>query len=212
MTIRFMLDSITPEVIPTGAADIVGLYVNGTYKCDPTQATRLAQGGAEIAWISVDTASDEGDVLDIENGDATPQSAPAWYDARQKAGAGELTLYVNRTNLAAVQAAMGTRDYRLWVATLDGTTAVSGYDALAGPAAVQCLSAAMMGVNVDGSLVFDDTWKPKTIPAPPDPTGILARVVTTLTSDVTSAQSSVTTLSTHLSDTLAAITLLRGLS
>ncbi len=212
MAIRFMLDSITPEDIPTGAADIVGLYVNGAYKCDPTQATRLAKGGAEIAWISVDTTSDEGDVLDIENGDATPESAPDWFDARQKAGAGEITLYVNRSNLAAVKAAMGTRDYRLWVATLDGTTAIPGYKELAGPAAVQCLSAGMIGVNVDGSLVFDDTWKPKTIPVPPDPTGILARVVTTLTSDVTSAQSAVGTLSTHLTDTLDAIKQLRGLS
>src|SRR5258708_35521836 len=43
----------------------------------------------------------EATILDIERGARTPADAPGWYDRKKADHLGDLTVYVNRDNLAA---------------------------------------------------------------------------------------------------------------
>ena len=71
------------------------------------------------------TYIDGGECLDIENGDATLQQAPAWVVARQKAGIARPWLYVNRANwgdlVALIAKTLGEgTDVGYWVADWSG--------------------------------------------------------------------------------------------
>jgi hypothetical protein len=76
---------------------------------------------------------------------------------------GDLTTYVNQSNLAAVDAATASTPYRhhwLWVARLDGIWQVPDFKPFERPAAVQVATAAMTGIHADGSLVYNYRWHP----------------------------------------------------
>ena len=157
--IRVMFDSVHPAAIPTWAPMVAG-YVDGRYAWKAADWERFPH--AQHVQINVTgDPSYGGDCLDVENGDATPDHAPGWYDARHAAGVRDLAIYCNRGNLAAVNAAMGTRPFYRWVATLDGTLAIDGHPPLVSPAAVQFAgSSAVGGLPLDVSLVFEPSWHP----------------------------------------------------
>lgn len=97
-------------------------------------------------------------VADVENGAMTAADAAAWYDRQHAKGVKDLTIYCSRDELAAVDTAMGARVFYRWIATLDGTVHIDNFKPLEAPAAVQCLSASMLGIHADGSLVLQDQW------------------------------------------------------
>jgi hypothetical protein len=99
-------------------------------------------------------------IWDVESGALRPADLPGKYDAAAKAGVEMLTAYANRATMPAVDAVMGNRVFHRWFATLDGSAHVAGYTPMRGPAAIQCLSEAMLGIHADGSLVFLPDWFP----------------------------------------------------
>lgn len=159
MSFRIMFDSVDPSAIPADAELVAG-YVDGPKSVWPTNAWTMFPK-AQLVRINVTgDPVNGGDVLDVETGDATPDHAPAWFDARGGDAAG-LTIYCNRDTLPAVEQAMGKRRYFRWIATLDGTFVIPGYKPLEGPAAIQFAGAAQLGGrNVDMSLVMRDYFHP----------------------------------------------------
>lgn len=155
---RTMYDSTTPAAIPDNAEMVAG-YLNGDYAWTPEEWRRFKEAAKIRIVIS---PINEGDVLDVENGDATPDHAPGWILARRAAGHRRPTPYVNRDNAHAVLTACERHNlkpgehYWLWLATLDGTATTD----LPGVVAIQDKGAAALGFNADSSVVFDPTWHP----------------------------------------------------
>lgn len=75
-----MYDSASPWDIPVGAPAVAG-YGDGIYVWKVSSWARFP--GVPHKVIAV-KSSDDGDVLDVENGDATPADAPGWL-TRQRA-------------------------------------------------------------------------------------------------------------------------------
>lgn len=162
---RTMYDSTNPNDIPTSAQMVAG-YVDGIYgpnfKSFGLTAGWDAAGwgrfpGSARARIAISAATNDGHVLDVENGDATPAQAPGWVRMRIAAGLARPTLYVNRSNWAAVAAACAGLPVDWWVATLDGTKAVAPPAGAIAPIAVQYANAAASGGHYDLSAVAD-SW------------------------------------------------------
>lgn len=157
---RLMRDSIRPDDIPVSGTDIVAVYRNGSFAADPADiASRFP--GIPVAWIDVIGNNAGGcGILDIENGDATPQTAAHWVAARH-AVEGKPVLYVNRSNITAVYNVMAANGwkpgihFRVWLATLDGTVSVPD---MTGIVAVQARGSDRTGGNYDESVVYDATW------------------------------------------------------
>jgi hypothetical protein len=113
--------------------------------------------------------ANEGDVLDVENGDATPGQTEAWISMRKAAGYHRPTIYCSASNVPAVRAGTGkwvlNVDYDLWVA--DWTGKPFQYRCSDGKlcAATQYAS----GSNADYDVAYDAAWPHRTVPAPPAP-------------------------------------------
>lgn len=159
MTIRFMLDSDNlTDLDPV--ASILATYSDLV----PTPADLRAKFPHSIIVLidrGLGDPSGEATVFDIERGTMTVDQAVKEYDRKNAAGMKYLTAYANRANLPAVDSAFGARQVFRWVATLDGTSHISGIRALHGPAAIQCLPESDLGIHADGSLVFEDSWNPQ---------------------------------------------------
>ena len=166
--IRFMLDTDTPD------ADLPASHLFATYAdLVPSTAAfgdlRARRPGSVIVLIDRGLGDPLGSasVCDIEPKAIWPPSKfGPWFARKHAAGIEYLTAYCSRSDLSAVFAAgpfPGTVWH--WVATLDGTAHVIGFTAGHAPAAVQCLSAAMLGYHADGSLVFEDGWHPQPVVA-----------------------------------------------
>jgi hypothetical protein len=161
-----MDDSTSAAGIPADATMVAG-YVDGLWPSYAAIVERFP--GAVHVGIAVNPADNAGDVLDVENGDATPAQVPAWWAMRSQAGVPRPCAYVNRSNLGAVDQALV--DARipvwaavLWVATLDRTVA-SGTSPHGYPI-VACQTWDYGGY--DESVVFDDNW-PAAAPLPSYP-------------------------------------------
>jgi len=156
MSIRFMIDTDDLSVL----TDHVQLQA--TYSDLVTDPATLAGKFPHSIIIYIDRGlGDPGDkatIFDVERGALTVAQAVNEYDRKHAQGIRELTVYCDRSTLPAVNAAFGARQVYRWVATLDGTAHIDGHKPLESPAAVQCLSAAMLGIHADGSLVFQDGW------------------------------------------------------
>jgi hypothetical protein len=157
--IRVMFDSTTASAIPADATLVAG-YIDGDYAWTPADWDRFP--GAALVKINVTGVPEHGgDMLDVENGAATPADAPVWWEGQARKT--NLGVYVNRSNLGAVENAMGTRPWWRWVATLDGTlfVPVAGWVPFQRPAAVQFASAQLSGIHADVSLVYADEFHPQ---------------------------------------------------
>jgi len=166
VTLR-MFDAVDLSQIPSGADAYAG-YVDGAWPTAPTLRARFP--GAHILSIAV-FPDDDADCLDIEQGDATPQQAPAWVRRQQARGISRPVLYcsasvVNQVlgNLAA--AGISRSEVRLWSAHYTGT---SGH--ICGPGTCMYIDPAgrpvppcdgtqwtsrAFGRNLDESLLCDD--------------------------------------------------------
>jgi hypothetical protein len=146
---RTMYDSVTPAAIPAGA-DLVAGYGNGAYKWSPADWARFPHA----AHVRIDVLGSDPEgcgVLDVEPGDATPQTAPAWVRKRQAHGF-RAVIYTALANVAAVQAAChGISHIGYWVA--DWTGSPHHVD-IPGLIAVQYRNTP----GYDVSAVYDATW------------------------------------------------------
>lgn len=164
--VRYMADSVDGKAIPpsvivpgAGSAPVslrVG-YANGSYH------NSSFDNGTPDVVVDVAGTVPSADVLDIETGDATPDTAPGWVKAHNALGGFRAVLYCNRATITAVanacaaQGLLPGRDFSWWIATLDGTKSVPD---MTGVVAVQVWGANFFSENVDLSIVYDDSWKP----------------------------------------------------
>lgn len=158
---RILRDSITATDIPTDGTELVAGYGNGLYTWSPEDWTRFA--GVPHATIDVDGSRPESDVLDVERGDASVQTAAAWV---AKKWTGPIiyppVIYASRDSLTPLFDALNAagfevgKHFRLWIATLDGTESVPD---MTGVTAVQYQGAGPAG-HFDQSIVYDDAWMP----------------------------------------------------
>lgn len=160
-------DSVTPANCPADA-EMVGGYVDGWYRW-PDEAWALFPGAVPIR-IAVHPWTDDGAVLDVEPGDASPEEAPGWVLMRQAAG--QLgSVYCSLFQWPQVQQAfssLGMEQPPYWIAAYPG----NGAELYPGSVAHQ------WGGDVDGGYdisvaadfwpgVDGDTPPPPIPPAPP---------------------------------------------
>lgn len=180
--VRYMADSVdcaqfTKHVqVPGKGLQLVSLtagYLPPSSYADSSQRC----GGTDVK-IDVAGVHPEGDVLDVEQGDATPDQAPGWvksHNATHPAYPG--IIYCNRGTITAVANALAAanlqvvRDYRWWIATLDGTERVAD---MTGVTAIQVWGASHFPDNIDLSIVYDDSWKAATVAVDLTPAAIEA--------------------------------------
>jgi hypothetical protein len=112
-----MYDSTNAFDIPAGA-EIVGGYVDGHYVWGPDSWARFPN--AQKVRIAVFSTTNDGDVLDVEPGNAGPGDAPNWIRLRQRSGLKRPTIYCSRSTVPAVQAACAGLEFDLWVAEWTG--------------------------------------------------------------------------------------------
>lgn len=163
-------------------AELVAGYADGKYKW--SQADWDLFPNAVHVWICALPASTGfGDVIDCENGDATPAQAGAWVQARKKEGLYRPTVYCSKSNIAAVRQATGKlvlgKDWDLWVA--DPTGQAHAY-ASSGTGMVTAQAAAVQyawAASYDMSAVWDAGWphrKPPNAPQPAPPVPAPAKI------------------------------------
>jgi hypothetical protein len=154
-------DAATPAEIAAIPADaaIVCYYDDGRFVWTPAELGRF--GGAVKLAITVFASDDQGDVLDVETGDAIPSQAPGWA-ARRRAVGIDPGVYCNDSNWSAAKAAFaaqGVPEPHWWIAEWGPAPGQGSPHIPAGADACQYDH----DLPYDISL-FDDTWPP-----PPSP-------------------------------------------
>lgn len=176
---RMMFDSTRASDIPV-TAQIVAGYVDGIYAWSAADWAQF-QTPLKIR-IAVFASTNDGHVLDVEQGDATPSQAPGWAKMRRAAGI-DPTIYCNRSNISAIRAAFaaaGEPEPHFWLATLDGSTPWD-IDIIA----IQYAGQAITLQHYDLSVVVD-YWPglehpPVQVPVPVLPGGLLPIVTPVVT-------------------------------
>ena len=167
---------------------MVAGYVNGYYAW--TQAEWDLFPHAKHVTISITASANAGDVLDVENGDATPTQTEGWIKMRKSAGYYRPTIYCSRSVISEVRQGTGPyilgKDYDIWVA--DWTGSAHEVTAPGTPAARCCATQYESTADYDVSAVYDSAWPHRTQPsptptppptkAPAEPTGLRATSVT----------------------------------
>lgn len=166
--IRTMLDSDQPAAF-VNSADFLAVYTDAVPDIAPLQAQHQHSTILLIDRGLGDPGT-RATLADVEPGALTIADIPHWYDERHAAGHQYLTIYSDRNDLPAIMVALAGRPAFHWVATLDGTVHIAGFPPLQGPALVQCLGEAQLGVHADLSLVLRDDWHP--VPAAREPAAV----------------------------------------
>lgn len=194
MTFRLMADGIggsfrDPQLIRArfGPGILVGGYINGSFAW--TQAQFDLFDASDRVYITITASADAGDVIDCENGDATPGQAANWVRMRKAAGYDRPTVYCNRSTVADVRMATGSlvlaRDYDIWVADWTGAP-----HEVSPCAATQYVSAS----SWDLSSVYDSGWPHRTRKTPPPPPPPSKEVTVNVTLPILQQGSNDTTL------------------
>jgi hypothetical protein len=158
-----MRDSTNLRDIPVHGTDLVAGYVNGNFVATKEDFARFP--GIPHVRIDVNgSAPAEAGVLDFEPGDRQdPAHCAIWAKQRRAALPGHYApiIYCNRSSLTPVFNAMNAaglqivKDFRLWIATLDGTKTVPD---MTGVTAVQFAGESITGGHYDESIVYDPEW------------------------------------------------------
>lgn len=184
-SIAYMADSIVTADLPeqsdwpgqTVQIEYEAGYVNGHWP-NASQNVQRFGNAKRLVTIDVNGTHPSADVLDVENGDATPAQAAEWISARIAGGFNKAypgVIYCNRSNITAVFNAMAARghkigtDFRTWIAYDDNKP--EHPDDMTGVTAVQEWTArASSGAgHYDLSIVYDTSWKAPAVPVPPTP-------------------------------------------
>jgi hypothetical protein len=123
--VRTMYDAVTAANIP-GDAQMVAGYID-KIKLEPWSAADWARFPRAVKVTIVKKAStNDGHVLDVEPGDATPGEAPGWVRMRRAAGA-DPTIYCSLSTWPAVRSAFssaGVAEPHYWIAHYNGDPAI----------------------------------------------------------------------------------------
>ncbi|MEU4252980.1 hypothetical protein AB0F15_36830 [Amycolatopsis sp. NPDC026612] len=122
---RTMYDAVTAANIP-GDARMVAGYIDRIRLApwSPADWARFPQ--AIKVTIAKKAATNDGHVLDVEEGDADPREAPGWVRMRREAGA-DPTIYCNLATWPVVRAAFsaaGVAEPHYWIAHYNGDPAI----------------------------------------------------------------------------------------
>jgi hypothetical protein len=157
---RTMFDAVTPGNLPRSAV-MVADYVDGLY--ENVAAIRARFPNALEVSIAV-RWTDRAQVLDVENGDATPAQAVTWCtDTMSDVSNGDLTVYANADTMPAVRAA-----FKAAVVTLPQLF-VADYDGVAELPAGYIAKQFASNAAYDTSVVADYWPGVDPVPAPPAP-------------------------------------------
>ena len=100
--VRLMYDGVDADTVPAGAALYAG-YVDGQWQSYQPLVAKFP--GARHVAICV-SPLDDGQVLDVEQGDASPDQAPEWVERQRARGYPYPAVYCNQENSwASVRAA-----------------------------------------------------------------------------------------------------------
>ena len=146
---RLLFDSVTAADVPAGS-ELVGGYVDGRFKW--TDADWALHAGKVQVRIATQATTNDGNVLDVETGDATPAEAPSWVRLRRAAGV-DPSIYTDRNEWPDVRAAFvnaNEPEPHYWIAQWDNDPAL-----LDGAVAKQYANSGLTGSNYDASSVAD---------------------------------------------------------
>lgn len=159
---RTMYDAVNPHNIP-GDAKMVAGYVDGLYANTDTMQRLFPD--AVVVRIAVSSHTNDGHVLDVEQGDATPAESVHWVTLRRNAGA-DPSVYCSASVWPAVRKAFQDAhiiEPHYWIADWDGKAALPQ-----GAVAKQYMN----GHGYDTSVVAD-VWpgvdahnNPRPVPSP----------------------------------------------
>lgn len=167
MSSRTMYDGLNSDAAAIArqakAGDLVGGYVDGLYKWSDAQWAALAPGVIRVR-IAVFSSTNDGHILDVEPGNATPAQSVDWVLMRRQAGV-DPTVYMNMATWPVVRAAFqarGVAEPHYWVAEYDGVRTIP-----AGAIGKQYADNLMLGLPWDESVVADHWPGINPLPAPP---------------------------------------------
>lgn len=101
---RIMADAVVSANIPVGKFKLVAGYLNGAIsKWSQADWDRHA-GHSILVKITVFASLNDGHMLDVETGDATPAQAPGWVRMRRAAGFLYPTIYCSESIWSTVKA------------------------------------------------------------------------------------------------------------
>lgn len=145
---RYMYDSVNANNLPVNG-DFYAGYVAGNWP----NFIEISKKFPKKRVVSIAVQADEdAQVLDIEQGDATADQAPAWVVRMRKAGRKRPTIYTSRANVPAVMAALDAAKVPhpdFWVADWTGAE-----HSVPGAVAVQYMSTP----EYDKTCITDRYW------------------------------------------------------
>lgn len=139
-----MRDSTTASHIPLDTPVVAG-YVDGFYAWSTADWALFPHA---IRLTIATRSSNQADILDVENGNATPSEAAGWVDRFDRPNRRRPTIYCSRSAWPQVRWALGARVVDYWISTLDGTQDVPG------AVAVQYIDVG----SYDESIILDTSW------------------------------------------------------
>jgi peptidoglycan hydrolase-like protein with peptidoglycan-binding domain len=168
MATLFMFDDVDVSLLPAGAYAYAG-YLDGYYA--NFAQVKAAHPEAHLIGI-VTRASEDGDALDVEPGDATISQAPDWVKRQHARGIARPIVYVSAANAQSMittltEAGAGRPSYRLWLAHYGAGQHICGPASCGYPQAdgTQFTSKAL-GESLDESLVAADFFGPQPLTFP----------------------------------------------
>src|SRR4029077_21203424 len=145
-----MRDSVTASKIPPLTPVVAG-YADGLYAWSAADWALFPTA----VKISIAVHPDhQGDVLDVETGDAVPADIPGLCTRFNRPGRRAPTVYCSRSAWPACKAVAGDTRIDWWISTLDGTQDVPG------AVAVQYETTGAY----DESIIHDLTWVTPEVP------------------------------------------------
>lgn len=109
-SVRLCYDSTDPNAIPADA-ELVLQYIDGANRAVVDAWSAAAVGrfaAARKVRVACLASTNDGHMLDVEQGNATPEQAPGWVRMRRAAGTAP-TVYVNLSNWGAVRQAFASQ-------------------------------------------------------------------------------------------------------
>lgn len=155
-----MYDSITADDIPSNAPAVAG-YIDESGMWGASDWNRFST--RRKLRIARSASTDDGHVLDIETGAATPEQAPGWIMMRRKSGLIRPLLYFERSKWDTIKSVLSAdkQTAEFWI----GAWVETGPYHIDGAWGVQFASPAQKsGGHFDLSLVDESYWD--TTPTP----------------------------------------------
>lgn len=138
MTTVVMYDDVTASLIPADA-QYIAAYADGRYENLAEVKKRFPN--ATVLKIDVRASFRNGDVLDVETGDAINSEAPGWFKARKgHTDSPKPILYTSASNVASLiqtmrKAGIPRTDYFVWSAHYSGKQHICGLNTCGYPKA-----------------------------------------------------------------------------